>query len=129
MDIEKQRERIKKNLEKSKLVDRSKCEEIWIRKEDSQAMCALINGDLGWLMYLPRDGGAGFSSRNLDYQGPDDAVIEYFLDNGQLDEYPASWALPVGDVRRAIREFDAEGMPPTWVSWHNDSGDGTEISG
>jgi len=118
MDIEKQRERIKKNLEKSKLVDRSKCEEIWIRKEDSQAMCALINGDLGWLMYLPRDGGAGFSS-----------VIEYFLDNGQLDEYPASWALPVGDVRRAIREFDAEGKPPTWVSWHNDSGDGTEISG
>ena len=91
-------------------------------------MCALINGDLGWLMYLPRGGDAGFCSRNLAYQGPEDALIQYLLSNGQLDEYPASWALPVEDVRRALRDFDAEGEPPSWVSWQNDSEDGIEIS-
>ena len=51
-------------------------------------MVALINGEFGWLMYLRYDGDAGFSSRNPSYQGPSDAMIEYFLSNGQLDEYP-----------------------------------------
>jgi hypothetical protein len=44
-------------------------------------------------------GDPGFSSRNLDYTGPADRVIEYRLDNGQVDEYPAFWALPVGEVK------------------------------
>jgi hypothetical protein len=83
MDIANQRERIKQQFENSKQVDRSKCEEIWVRKEDGQAMCALINDDLGWLMYLRNDGDAGFSSRNPTYQGPGDAMPGYFLNNGQ----------------------------------------------
>ncbi len=91
-------------------------------------MVALINGEFGWLMYLRYDGDAGFSSRNPSYQGPSDAMIEYFLSNGQLDEYPASWALPTGDVRRALREFQTDGKPPVWIAWHSDSRDQEAIS-
>jgi hypothetical protein len=50
-------------------------------------------------------GDPGFSSCNLDYTGPADRVIEYRLDNGQVDEYPAFWALPVGEVKKAIQHF------------------------
>ncbi len=51
-------------------------------------MCALINGSLGWLMYLRENGDAGFSSRIPKYTGSSDAKLEYFLSNDQRDEYP-----------------------------------------
>lgn len=108
-------------------IDRSRFNEVWVESPDGQSMCALINGDRGWLMYLREEGDAGFSSRNPDYAGPIDAEIEYYLSNGQRDTYPASWALPVADVQRALEYFKREYRPPAWVTWHNDSGDGAVI--
>ncbi len=107
--------------------DRSRYSEIWEETDDGQALCALINGDLGWLMYLREEGDAGFSSRNPDYRGDPDAKVEYYLSNGQCDTYPLSWALPVKEVRRALEYFRREQRPPTFISWHNDAGDGVEL--
>jgi hypothetical protein len=102
-------------------------EEVWAESPDGQALCALINGDRGWLMYLREEGDAGFSSRNPTYDGPPDAQIEYELSNGQRDLYPASWALPVAEVRRALAYFKREHRPPPFVAWYNDAGDGAVI--
>jgi hypothetical protein len=85
-----------------------------------KAMMALINGDRGWLMYLEEPSDTGFSSRNPEYDGPADARIEYFLDNGQRDEYPASWAYPVGEINRALDYFRREGERPAFIDWHRD---------
>jgi hypothetical protein len=101
--------------------------ETWVESPDGQALCALVNGDRGWLMYLRHDGDAGFSSRDPDYAGPADAEVEYRLSNGQRDSYPASWALPVAEVRRALAYFEEHNRPPPFVTWHNDSGDGAAI--
>jgi len=102
--------------------------EIWAEARDGQAMVALVNGDTGWLMYVRHsDGDAGFSSRNPAYSGPEDAVQDYRLSNGQSDEYPLAWALPVEDLLRAMEYFVQEGKPPTWIHWHNDSGDGVQL--
>jgi hypothetical protein len=65
----------------------SSFEETWVQSPDGQALCALINGDRGWLMYLREEGDSGFSSRNPDYDGPAEAQIEYRLSNGQHDLY------------------------------------------
>ena len=73
-------------------------DEIWVEAGDGQSMCALINGDLGWLMYLREPGDAGFSSRNPDYKGNPDATREYYLSNGQMDEHPAAWAIPIDQI-------------------------------
>src|SRR4051812_13636358 len=89
--------------------------EHWVHAPDGQALCALINGDRGWLMYLRREGDAGFSSRNPDYAGPPDAEIEYRLSNGQHDTYPAAWALPVEVVCRALDYFKRHHRPPPFV--------------
>jgi hypothetical protein len=35
-------------------------EEVWVRLPDGQSLCALINGDWGWLMYLREEGDSGF---------------------------------------------------------------------
>lgn len=102
-------------------------QEIWIDKPGGRVMCALINGNAGWLMYLRYKGDAGFSSRNFDYDGAPSATIDYVLSNGQRDEYPAAWALPIDVVKRALDYFEKEGRPAPFVSWHNNSGDSEEI--
>jgi hypothetical protein len=99
--------------------------EIWIDHGDFPSLCALVNGDRGWLMYLRYDGDAGFSSRNPTYAGPKDAVVDYFLSNGQQDEYPASWTLPRSEVFEALEWFAANKASPPSITWFNDSGDGT----
>jgi hypothetical protein len=110
-------------------IDKSKYDEVWIEAGDGQLMCALINGELGWLMYLRKPGDAGFSSRNPDYAGPPDAKLEYYLSNGQRDLYPLAWALPIDEIRRALDYFEREQKPPPFITWQNDSKDGTTISG
>jgi hypothetical protein len=95
-------------------------EEVWVDSPDGQSLCALINGDRGWLMYLREEGDSGFSSRNPDYTGPANAQIEYELSNGQHDFYPASWALPIAEVRRALEYFAQEHRQPPFVVWHED---------
>jgi len=98
--------------------------EIWVDHGDYPSLCALIHGDSGWLMYLRYNGDAGFSTRNLGYTGPKDAVIDYYLSNGQRDEYPASWALPKERLLEAVECFASRGESPEWITWFNDSGDG-----
>ena len=66
----------------------SRFDEVWVQLPDGQGMCALINGDWGWLMYICMEGDASFSSRKSNYDGPADAQIEYELSNGQHDLYP-----------------------------------------
>jgi hypothetical protein len=105
----------------------SQYQEIWIETSDGPAMCALINNEVGWLMYLRHKGDSGFSSRNSKYQGSLDAVIEYVLSNGQKDAYPASWALPVGEVKRALEYFRQTSSPPPFVLWCNESDDGMTL--
>jgi Immunity protein Imm1 len=108
-------------------VDQSRFREVWVNTEDGQTLCALINGDLGWLMYLRESGDAGFSSRNPEFTGPEDEIVEYYLSNGQRDEYPRAWALPVADVERALDYFRRTHEPPPFIVWHNDSGDGVQL--
>lgn len=101
----------------------SRFAERWIELPDGQSMCALINGDVGWLMILRFPGDVGMSSRNPAYDGPDDRTIEYFLDNGQRDEYPASWALPIEEIQKAMAFFEENQQIPDFVTWHDDEED------
>ena len=114
--------------EATPIMGESRYREIWEKSPDGQSLCALTNGEVGWLMYLRKSGDAGFSSRNPDYSGPENATIEYFLSNGQRDEFPASWALPILEILRALEYFRENNRPPPFVTWYNDSGDGWTIS-
>jgi len=78
---------------------------------DGQSLLARINGDRGWLLYCPAPGDPGFSSRNPEFAGAPEATIEYVLGNGQRDKCPASWALPVEEMRRALAYFRERRKP------------------
>jgi hypothetical protein len=56
-------------------------------------------------MYLREREDAGLSSRNPDYRGEIDGMLEYRLSNGQHDTYPESWALPESRVIQALEYF------------------------
>lgn len=92
--------------------------------DEYPSMCALVNGNRGWLMYLRYEGDAGFSSRDPAYLGGESKTIDYLLSNGQGDEYPASWAIPLEKIVAALEWFATNKHSPAWVTWFNDSGDG-----
>ncbi|MCB1326814.1 MAG: hypothetical protein KDK35_16385 [Leptospiraceae bacterium] len=98
--------------------------ELWIERDSFPTICALLNGENGWLMYLRYAGDAGFSSRNPNYDGPQDLMIDYHLQNGQHDRYPASWAYPRETIFSALRAFAESRQLNQLISWHNDSMDG-----
>ena len=93
--------------------------DLWFEREDGKILTALVNGDRGWLMYRVDEDDAGYSSRDPTYAGPEEAVLPYTLDNGQLDEYPVSLTLPIEEVMRATEYFLETGEKAPWVTWHD----------
>ncbi|MEO0355663.1 MAG: hypothetical protein AAF268_12650, partial [Cyanobacteria bacterium P01_A01_bin.3] len=57
--------------------------ELWVELPNGQSMCALLNGDLGWLMHCDRTGDVSYHSIAPDFSGPADRQIDYCLNNGQ----------------------------------------------
>jgi hypothetical protein len=98
--------------------------EVWLEAtDDGPALCMLVNGNQAFLIYLgDNNGDLGFTSRNPRYEGPMDAVMEFELSNGQIDEYPAAWAVPLNDALEACEHFVASGggRSPD-ITWHDDS--------
>ena len=105
------------------------------------ALFALLNGNIGWLMYLRHgDGDTGVRSHGAVLEGSNlaprspafvsrfngelVAVIEYRLSNGQVDQYPARWALPEQEIMRALEYFvEHQGGRAPFVHWHGDAGE------
>lgn len=67
-------------------------DEVCITAPDGSSHFALINGDQGFVMHMREPGDAGSTSRNPFYGGSPATTLEYRLSNGQIDDYPASWA-------------------------------------
>jgi hypothetical protein len=92
--------------------------ELWLAIIDGASICMLRSAEHSFLMHLrfPDDSGlvsGGPSSAEAAAQ------IQYTLSNGQVDEYPQSWCIPVGRCFDALRYFFAnKGQVPSWVSWH-----------
>ena len=80
-------------------------------------MCALINGRVGWLLYLNKEGDVGLNSVNPDFLGSKKSFIEYRLDNGQVNEYPECWMYDVNIVKRALDYFEETGELPEFIDW------------
>ncbi len=95
--------------------------EIWLTASTGASLCALMNGDRGWLMFLREYGDAGFSSRNPNYDGPPDATIEYVLSNGEVNSHPAEWAITLFEIARALKHFVEHETQPPFIHWHDDS--------
>ena len=81
--------------------------EVWLDVgEEGPALMMLVNGDVAWLMYLSDlQADSSFHSCNPLYTGSVEARKEFFLSNGQRDEYPVAWTLPLEEACVACDYF------------------------
>jgi len=93
--------------------------EIWVHHNNGQRICALINGNIGWLMYLRHERDIGFSTRNPNEKKEQD--LKFILNNGQEDCYPRNWCYSVKTLEIAMIFFLKNGEKPNNVEWHDDS--------
>jgi hypothetical protein len=84
--------------------------EIWLAMDREPRLCALLNGDRGWLVYM-RTADEGLRSINPDFAGDPASVIQYRLSNGQIDGYPESWALAESVILSAL-EYSIDHAEP-----------------
>ena len=102
-------------------VRRTQFSEVWLQHADGwPAIGALINGEAAWLTYVRHEGDAGFSTRNPQYSGPAKSQLEYYLANGQRDEYPAAWNITTTEALRALEHFLEEETMAPWLTWEDD---------
>ena len=74
-------------------------------------------------MYLrDQDGDPSSNSRNPQDTGPASATMQFLLSNGQMDEYPVAWTLPLEEACAACEYFihSQEGQSLA-IIWHDDS--------
>jgi hypothetical protein len=85
------------------------------------ALYILTNGNRALLVYFRYEGDTGFSSRNPTHVESQDAMLDFRLSNGQVDQYPTSWTVSIQDALRAAQHFFFHGEPAPWIVWHDDS--------
>lgn len=103
-------------------LDLASAHQIWVGSEErAPSLAALIHeGERGWLMYLRWSGDAGFSTRNPEHAGNDEA-LEFRLANGQLDRYPAEGCYSAETLRASLVEFLETGERPRGVAWDDEA--------
>lgn len=74
-----------------------------------------------FLLYVRYAGDTGFTSRDPAYDGPEDAVLDFRLSNGQSDVYPTCWTIPLADALRALEYALMHRARAPWVTWHDAS--------
>lgn len=94
--------------------------EVWIAFEDGPHLCVLVNDDKAWLMHLRDAADSGYHSYDPEYAGDEDAVLEFRLGNGQVDEYLASWTMPTDEALRAAEHTFLHRERAPWINWHED---------
>lgn len=94
--------------------------EIWASEDNGSSLCALLNRQCGWLMFLRFEGDVGFSSRKPLREQSEGVEEAFVLSNGQVDTYPSSWTMDRKMVFDALLEFVASGQRPSKVDWHED---------
>ena len=89
--------------------------ELWLERDDRRLLCMLKSGERALLLFMEEPGAVGRTSRSDDGVLP--STLSFRLDNGQIDEYPAAWTIPVNVALEALRYFCDTGELAPFVRW------------
>lgn len=98
--------------------------EVWLEVGvKGPSLVMLVNGRDALLIYFPGHGKLfGFTSRNPAYNGAPDAQIEFILANGDMEDYPARWTVPLSAGCAVCRDFvEQQGARSPLITWHDDA--------
>jgi hypothetical protein len=85
------------------------------------ALTMLTHDVRALLVYFRYSGDPGFTSRDPTYSGSKDAMLDFRLSNGQIDEYPAYWTVPIENALRALEYAFVHRARAPWVSWNDET--------
>jgi hypothetical protein len=80
----------------------------------------LFNNDHAVLSYTRNIDEASFSARSNDVGSAAAQSLEFFLSNGQCDEYPVAETISSADAAKAFDYFFKQENLPPWIKWHKD---------
>jgi len=92
--------------------------EVWLQHDDGHTLGMLKSDNRALLLFLENPGAVGRTSRSKDDMPR--SPIPFQLTNGQMDEYPAAWTIPVAIAVDALRHFCDTGEPAPFIDWSND---------
>jgi hypothetical protein len=91
-------------------------------KPGKEMLSAFVHQDRAWLYYWQVDehkgyDDVGFRSYDPFYKERPMLCFPYTFANGQVDEYPCSWTIPVDEAIRAVEYLLDGGRMASWVHW------------
>jgi hypothetical protein len=94
--------------------------ELWLTLPGDTCISALINDGRALVIFGRYDGDAGLSSRSRDVADDSGQQMEFYLSNGQRDEYPLAWTVPTKDALAAFDYAFLYQQAAPWIIWHDD---------
>jgi hypothetical protein len=97
------------------------CEIMALADQDGPSLTLLKSSDRCMLMYLEHPEDSGFTSRNLKTtEKNEQRLLDFYLSNGQKDQYPYSWTVSIEAGLDALDFFlKTKGRSPK-VAWNKD---------
>ena len=90
--------------------------QVWLHKEDGQSLGAYFNCAFAFVLWFGNDGDSA-QAFHSEHEGHSE-MQEFYLENGQLDEYPESVCLCKQDGILALLHFFEHGERPKWLAWN-----------
>jgi hypothetical protein len=94
--------------------------ELWLTLPADICISTLINDSRALVIFGRYDGDAGLSSRSRDDTDDSGQQLEFYLSNGQRDEYPLAWTIPTKDALAAFAYAFLHHQAAPWILWHDD---------
>lgn len=90
--------------------------EVWLEDSESGTLLLLSHGREAFLMHLYV--GEGWTTRAAEAE---ETAGGFILSNGQVDEFPSSWVVPLQQAMDALLHFSLHGERAPGLNWHDDS--------
>lgn len=97
--------------------------EVWLVIENGPYISTLINhsADRAFIIFGRYEGDPGLSSRSTEPAFMSDQPLEFYLGNGQCDEYPMAWTVSTNEAQEAFAYTLTYRQPAPWITWHDDA--------
>jgi hypothetical protein len=95
--------------------------ELWLTLPADICISALINDSRALVIFGRYDGDPGLSSRSRDFADDNGQQLEFYLSNGQRDQYPLAWTIPTEDSLAAFDYAFLYHKAAPWILWHDDA--------
>ena len=95
--------------------------EVWLNSGNEPTIAMFTNDKRAFLMYLPKLGSAGFTSRANSSEEINYELVPIYMKDSQGDEKPSNWFISLNTGLEALKYFFSNKEKLVSISWYDDS--------